>query len=349
MSPPPAFAPSTTFLPPALRHRAISPLKPPAPSFTTTAVLDTPASNTYLQRHAEVILRDFLTRRAVNTVMYYMEELRDSPSRDFLNNFDDFASKVKNNKFADGDAYLQKMTAAPTQHCSIRVGHARISRVYDFTIEPSRIAKRIRDSRIQLASEWARDLHCIAAENLEIQRLGFEKMFCKSEAELDSKRNLIFDSDPLASDQTPLRYKNYMALKTLTTQHAVARLLPYARDKGSNHEYMYLLQFVNSWGVMKNGDDFIMALMDRPLERRTNPDYIIHPRSVAAQILELRAVIAEEWIAVMEYFPEEQRLMTMDLLERSMRISDAPGEDVKKPGKRGEEGMHADKEGDECA
>lgn len=100
---------------------------------------------------------------------------------------------------------------------------------------------------------------------------------------------------------------------------------------------------------MKNGDAFVTALMDRPLESRTNPDYIIHPRSIAAQILELRAIIAEEWIAVMEYFPEEQRLMTMDLLERSMRISDPPGEDVKKPGKKGEEGMSVDKEGDERA
>lgn len=189
-------------------------------------------------------------------------------------------------------------------------------------------------SRMQLAAEWARDLRCIDAENLELQRLAFEKMLCATEAELNSKRNLIFDSDPFSNDHTPLRYKNYIALKTLTTQHAVARLLPYTRDRGSNHEYMYLLQFVSSYGAIKDGDEFLRALMDRPLESRTNPVYTIHPRSIALQILELRSAIAAEWIAVMEYIPEEQRLMNRAILERSINVSEAPGEDFPKRGNK---------------
>lgn len=252
--------------------------------------------------------------------MYYMQEMHDSPSRDFLLKFDDFSAKVKAHKFNDGDAYIDRMLRAPNRKLIVHLGHPRFARKFHFTIEPNRIAKRIMQSRIQLAAEWARDLRCIDIENLELQRMAFERMVCSSDAELNSKRNLVFDSDPFAIDQTPLRYKNYMALKTLTTQHAVARLLPYTRDRGSNHEYMYLLQFVSSYGAIKDGDQFLRALMDRPLESRTNPVHTIHPRAIALQLLELRSVIAAEWIAVMEYIPEEQRLMNRALLERSMDV-----------------------------
>ena len=297
----------------------------------TTAVLDTPASNTYLQRHAEATLRDFLTRRAVNTVQYYMHELGDGPGRTWLRNFDAFDEKVQEDKFTDGDAYLDRMSRAQNEKGVLRIGNSRLSRKYNFTIEPHRIAKRITDVRLQLAEEWAKDLGCIKHENLEIQRLGFEKMLCSSEKELNSKRNLVFDSDPFTTDHTPLRYKNYKALKTLITGHAVARLLPYTRDCGSNHEYMYLLQFMNSYGAIKDGDELVRMLMERPIEYRTNPEFVIQPKGIALQIMELRQAIAEEWISVMEFIPGEQNLRTRSILENSMKISDAIGEDVRKP------------------
>lgn len=311
-------------------------------------VLDTPASNTYLQRHAEVVLRDFLTRRSVHTVMYYMMEMHDGPSREFLKRFDSFDEKVKADKFTDGDSYLERMMSTPNQTATVRVGPARFGRTYEFTIQPNRIAKRILQSRIQIAGEWARDLRCIDAENLEIQRLGFEKVLCSNENDLDCKKNLILDTDPFSSDNTPLRWKNYQALKTLTTQHAVARLLPYARDRGSNHEYMYLLQFVNSHGPIGDSEKFLNELMERPLESRTNPVYTIHPRSIALQILELRSAIAHEWIQVMEYIPEEHRMMTMDMLERSMKMStpEAPGEDIASRNNQMDKGTTTDKEAD---
>lgn len=265
--------------------------------------------------------------------MYYMHELGDGPGRSWLKQFDAFDYKVKNDMFADADAYLDRMSRAQNEKGTIRVGHARLSRSYTFTIEPNRIAKRIFDVRIQLSEEWASDLRCIEHENLEIQRLGFEKILCENQKELDSKRNLIFDSDPFTTDQTPLRYKNYMALKTLITRHAVARLLPYTRDSGSNHEYMYMLRFVSSYGPIKDGDEFVRFLMERPIEHRTNPQHVIQPRAIALQVLELRQAIAKEWISVMEYIPEEQKFRTRNILENSMKLSDAPGEDVRKPRK----------------
>ena len=295
---------------------SVSPLRPRR---TTVAVLDTPAGNTYLKRHAELIIRDFLTRRSVNTVMFYMDELGDGPSRDFLKRFDAFDTKVKNDEFEDGDGYLDRMMHAQNQNVEMTISHmgGRLKRTYKFKIEPRRIADRIFDVRKQIASEWATDLRCIEMENVEIQRTEFEKVLTKDQQVLDSKKNIVFDMDPF-SDNTPLRYKNYMALKTLLTQHSVARLLWYMRDEGSNHEYMYLLQFTNTYGAISNGDDFIRQLMQRQVEFRTHPSFTIQPRSIALQILEVRQAIADEWIALMQRVPEEQMELARSILERSM-------------------------------
>lgn len=297
------------------------------------AVLDTPASNTYLQRHAELCLRDFLTRRAVNTVLYYMHELHDGPSHNWLSNFDNFSEQVKAHKFKNGDQFLDKMRQAPMEKGYLKIGHpsGRFSRKFPFTIEPRRIASRIVDVRVELAAEWAKDLLCIEAENLELQRIAFERLVAKSQAELDSKRNLIFDSDPFANDQTPLRFKNYSALKTLLTQHAITRLLPYLRDMGSNHEYMYLHQFLGSYGPIGDDIDFFHDLMGRLPESRTNPSYVVMPRSIAAQILDLRAVIAKEWIAVMDFVPVETKLLRCGMLEKSIEASHNLPEDGRSP------------------
>lgn len=337
MSPSPAFTTPISIRAPFQQSLHPKPLQRPLQFRVPKAILDTPASNTYLQRHAEVVLRDFLTRRAVHTVMYYMEELHDGPSKTWLTRFDGFGNKVKLNQFSDGDAYINRMLSARKEKGTMKVGHpaGRFSRIYTFFIEPNRIAKRIIKTREQLAAEWGKDLRCIEAENLEIQRIGFEKLLCKDEAELDSKRNLIFDTDPFSTDNTPLRFRNYQALKTLTTLHAAARLIPYLRDTGPNHEYMYLLQFVASYGPIKDGDAFIRELMDRPIEARTNPEHEIHPRSIALQIMELRVAIAQEWTAVMDFVPQEQKMNARRSLENSINLSPAPdhhreGEEKKK-------------------
>lgn len=304
------------------------------------AVLDTPASNTYLQRHAEVVLRDFLTRRAVDTVMYYMHELGDRPSHQWLSGFHSYAKHVKQRTFKNGEHFINSMFSSPPEEGSVKIGHpsGRFSRTVHFTIEPAHIAQRIVDVRVQLSKEWSKDLRCVDAENLELQRLAFERMMVTSEKELNSKKNLIFDSDPFANDQTPLRFKNYVGLKTLITQHAVARLLPYMRDRGSNHEYMYLLQFVNSHGVIEDGDQFLRSLMAKPAESRTNPEFTVIPKSIASQVMELRSAIAAEWITVMDFVPVEQELNTRGKLERSVQASlDLP--DDTENGEMSAEGM----------
>lgn len=333
---PSAFVFSSTFVPSATNpfQSNRSPIRPFQKRTLTAAVLDTPAANSYLQQHAEVVLRDFLTRRAVHTVMYYMDEMRDTPTKKWLSSFDNFSKKVRNDQFKDGDGFLHKMMRKQNEKGVYKIQHpsrSYLSRTYHFIIEPNRIAKRIYEVRDHLANEWANDLKCIGEENNEIQRMSFEKMLTSDEKVLASKRNLIFDADPMNSDCTPLRHKNYVALKTLTIQHAVARLLPFIRDQGPNHDYMYLLAFFNSYGPIKDGDTFIRELMARPVETRTHPNHLIQPHNLAVQILETRLAIAKEWIGVMEFIPEERQLLNRSILERSMELSDNIGEDIPKP------------------
>lgn len=308
------------------------PAKPVLQRVLVRAVLDTPARNTHLQQHAEVVLRDYLTRSAVNTVMYYMHELGDGPSHQWLSRFEDFSEQVKAHKFKDGEKFLDRMKCSHPETCILRVGHpsGRFSRKLQFTIEPARIAHRIFDVRVQLSQEWARDLNLIEMENLEIQRLSFEKLLVKSERELDSKKNLIFDTNPFANDETPLRWKNYVGLKTLITQHAVTRLLPYMRDHGSNHEYMYLHQFVRNYGAIVDGDDFVRDLISKPSEPRTNPTFTVVPRAIALQVLELRKVVADEWISVMEFVPVERDLIVRSSLNKSLESSADLSEDARR-------------------
>lgn len=321
-----------------------SPIRPIQIFSPTVAILDTPAANSYLQQHAEVVLRDFLTRTAVHTVMYYMDEMRDTPSKKWLSSFDNFSQKVRDDQFKDADRFLYKMMTTQNKKGVFKIQHPRayLSRTYHFVIEPNRIAKRIYQVRDHLANEWANDLKCIKEENTEIQRMAFERRLTTDEKVLASKQNLIFDSDPMNSDSTPLRHKNYNALKTLTIQHAVARLLPFIRDYGPNHEYMYLLSFTNSYGPIKDGDHFIRQLMAKPVETRTHPNHLIQPHNLAVQILETRLAIAKEWIGVMQFIPEERQLLNRSILEKSMQISNDIGEDIPKPKSEREEKASSD-------
>lgn len=261
-----------------------------------------------------------------------MQELRDAPSHNFLRTFDSFEDKVISSDFNEGDAYLDRLQAAPIRTGTFRVGHprSRLSRKCSFTINPPRIALSVLSARKQLAAEWAVDLRCIEEENLEIQRRAMERTTTSDKRELQAKENLIFEIDPFASDNSPLRYRNYVSLKTIITQLAITRLLSYLRDHGSNHDYMWLLQYQRSRKQNLQGDDLVRDIMSRSVEMRTNPEHTIQPRNIALKVLELRGIIAKDWIAVMSCVPEEQMLRAKGRLEKTMEMSASLGEDVRK-------------------
>lgn len=287
---------------------------------TTRAVLDTPASNPYLISVCASTARDFLTRRAVHNVLYYYSELRDSATKRWLLNFENFAQLEQQDMFHDGNAYLTRMLQARPVHGTIEQRHPRayFSRKYPFTIHPARVARSVLASRAQLAAEWAVDLRCVEAGNVEIQRMSFERLIEKDEKVLLSRRNIVFDAEAYG-DQSPMRGKNFSKLLVLLTQHAIMRLIAFLRDT-SNHEYMWLTNFVARYGPLHDGDHFITELLSQPPEQRTNPAKIIDPRALAVEVMDLRSTIASEWMSLMHRIPDEQLALTRALLERSADI-----------------------------
>ncbi len=71
----------------------------------------------------------------------------------------------------------------------------------------------------------------------------------------------------------------------------------------------------------------MQELMSQPRLERTNPEFVIDPRGLAMHILDLRNVIAKEWISVMEGVPEEQLAMKRSMLQRAADLPFTPGAD----------------------
>lgn len=294
------------------------------PRRAVVAVLDEPAVNPHLKRESATTVRDYLTRRAVHSVAYYFQEFGDSATRQWILRFDNFAAREASETFLDGDAFLSRMlAAAPVTGTVVQRGSYR--REFPFTITPSRVARSVLAARAQLAGEWASDLSVVAADNFELQRSACERSLGACVA---AQRRPVIEFDVDDGDQSPLRFRNFQNLMVLVTQHAVARLQPFLRDT-SNHEYMYLSQFVQQYGPLKDGDDFVEKLMAQPMQDRTNPTFVLDPRAIAMHIMDLRNVIAKEWVEVMEQVPEEQLRFTRGLLERSAELPSWHGVDPK--------------------
>jgi hypothetical protein len=287
-------------------------------------------SSNYLQVTSAVVLRSFLTRQAVRTIAFYLAEFRDVPSKDWLLRFDGFEEREKQQSFIDGDgSFLRKMFRAQPQEGTMVVGHprGRFKREYKFVIEPPKVANRVLAARTQLAEEWANDLGCIRLENNEISRMAFERMFESDEKKLSSLRGRVFDFDNFSGDQTPLRFKNYMKLKLLVTQQAIARLQLYLRDT-SNYDYMFLRSFIQgSHQPLVDDEKLLVELARQPPITRINPDFVIDPASLARRLMEIRSQIAQEWIAVLHGVPEEHVNWSRVRLEESLSLNPTQGED----------------------
>lgn len=298
-------------------------------ALTPFASFDVPKGNSYLQVTAATALRTFLTGRAVRTIAYYYSELRDIACLRWLLTFDNFEDKVAKGIFDDEKGlFLNKMLHAEPYYGTYVVGHPRgnFKREYKFKIDPMNIASRVLAARSQLAEEWTRDLRCIALENKEIIRMGMERMVSNDERHLNSLRGRVFDYDNVESDQTPLRFKNYGKLKLLVTQQAIARYELFLRDT-SNHDYLFFRTYVQSSLPLKDDEAFILGLMNSPPVFRVNPMHEIVPSRLAQGVMDMRAAVADECIAVMKAVPDEHAHWSRQRLEASMSMNATLGED----------------------
>lgn len=292
----------------------------------TRAVLGVPPgpvgnNESYSQMVTGAALRSLLTKRAVATVAYYLMEMNDSATRNWLLQFEDFAKRCDENRWEDDGTFLHNMLRAKPVKCTMNVGHprGRFKREFTFEINPMQMAQRILAVRTQLASEWALDLQCVDLENKEITRMSLEKMVHSDEISLTAARKNVFDFDNLESNQTPLRFKNYGKLKLYVTQHAISRFELLLRDT-SNHDYMFFRTFRRHMEPLTNGEDFIIALRSQAPTSKVNPVHEIKPMELAQTLMKLRAEVAQECIAVMKGIEGEQKMDERRRLEASLSL-----------------------------
>lgn len=299
----------------------------------TRAVLGVPldpvgSNESYSQMVTGAALRSLLTKRAVATVAFYLTEMNDSATRNWLLQFEDFSKRCDENRWEDDGTFLHNMLRAKPVKCTMNVGHprGRFKREFTFVINPMQIAQRILAVRTQLASEWAHDLQCVELENKEITRMSLEKLVHTDDVSLTAVKKNIFDYDNLESNQTPLRFKNYGKLKLYVTQHAISRFELLLRDT-SNHDYMFFRTFRRHMEPLTNGEEFIIALSSQPPTTKINPVHEINPKALAQTLMNLRAEVARECIAVMNGIEGEQKLEERRRLEASLSLMTL-GEDV---------------------
>lgn len=259
--------------------------------------------------------------------------MQDAPTHNWLVGFENFQDRVSRNEFTDNGEFVYNMLHTQKVTATVTIGHprGRFKREFKFNIDPFKVGSRVLSSRLQLSKEWSHDLKCVALENKEIERMGLERMFEADAKKLESLRGRVFDYDNFSNEQSPLRFKNYQKLRLFVTQQAIARLEVHLRDT-SNHDYMFFRSFVKQMQPLTDDESFILGLMALAPENRVNPPHQICPKSLARGLMDMRVLVAEECIAVMNGISAEQEAWERQRLEASMNISNTPGDDFKSEG-----------------
>lgn len=266
-----------------------------------------------VEKAAKKAFRDFLTRRAVRTVLYYLREFHDGSTEKWLKKFEDFDREERH--FSDWEGYIMRMFEAKRVEGVEVQAHPKgnFRREFKFTIEPARVARRVLATRLHIASEWKEDLRLLDRENLEINRFHFE-LSVNPDVNLDPLKERILDVD-LDDDSSPLRSQSYARIRTLATHYATHRLLQRMKAK-SNHHYMWLSEYLIGHSIGPDSEQFLYNLLcENPLYR-TNPKTYISPPKVAMMIMNCRIAVAEEWITDLDSVEEDQLALQRTVLQR---------------------------------
>mmetsp|Transcript_522 Transcript_522/g.950 ORF Transcript_522/g.950 Transcript_522/m.950 type:complete len:325 (+) Transcript_522:328-1302(+) len=259
-------------------------------------------------------LKDFITRRAVKTVLYYLREFHDGATEKWLNRFENFTEKEK--EFFDWQGYIERMFEAESVEGVEVFAHPKgyYRREFKFTIEPSGVARKILASREHLAEEWKQDLNLMDMENLEITRMHYE-LLMNPGADLEPLKERILDVDPMDDESSPLRVPNYRSIRTLATHYAAHRILQRMKEK-SNHHFMWLNEHLQTHPIGPDSEAFLYNLLREEAVVRTNPDTYISPKKVAQMIMNCRTTVAKEWIDDLDHVKNDNLAIQRRVLQR---------------------------------
>eukprot|EP00183_Erythrolobus_madagascarensis_P005618 CAMPEP_0185845130 /NCGR_PEP_ID=MMETSP1354-20130828/1184_1 /TAXON_ID=708628 /ORGANISM="Erythrolobus madagascarensis, Strain CCMP3276" /LENGTH=403 /DNA_ID=CAMNT_0028545025 /DNA_START=104 /DNA_END=1315 /DNA_ORIENTATION=- len=271
---------------------------------------------------AENALYDFLTKRSVKTLMVYLDEFHDGPSKDWLEKFADF--KQREATFAESDKYLLRMMRTTTQKGTLTVSHPKgyFKRSFPFTIEPRRLAERILAIREQLAAEWQRDLQLIEEENQQLHRIHLELSLNGADTDLNKVRKRIFEHDPFADNDSALCSSNYRQLKAMLTEFASYAFLDKLKHVDS-HSYKWLDSYLSTHEV-GNDEAFLRELWTMPTvspsssSEETDVEGEVRPFDLAGKILSERLKLSKDWSSLLTNAPSANRVLLLECLKESV-------------------------------
>jgi len=292
------------------------------------------------------LIKDFVTQRALQTMLSNLDFAHQTDHRDFLSRF------LEHEGVQDFHSYgglkcgwMEYLTTlrktAPfdivRRKPMRKVGSANNPYIkqqffeYSINIDPSRLAEDMCEVRLQIADEWQADLQLIAAENAELFRHHNEMMVNGSDTQLHFKHPLMVQGD----QDSPLRKSNYDLLEKYATHVATQRVLhDMSRSKPERHSHSWLREYVVLHGEGFEGDhgfnvgrSFLAGLLGAPPsvvpgKKGSKRITMIDPLDIAARIMAERQCVADRWVEALGEVEEDhleiKRKVLQDCFEANM-------------------------------
>lgn len=225
------------------------------------------------------LIENFLTTRAVLTEIFYRSEFGDTDSVEYLSRFKNFGQAFHSSVFLNSKEYL-----------------AELYHSCKGSTERSKLTKNIIAHRSAIAQELQLVLSKVDQLNIEILRECIENLHNPRDISLESKRQVVIESDS-GSEYSPLFVPNKQDLIKLLTREAT-QLLIHKLKAGQQETYESFFQYANKHKT-KTDTEFIkeIYLGKEKVQFERLP--------IVEQILHIRLLIAGQWFFYLKETPEK--------------------------------------------
>ena len=302
------------------------------------------------------VLNNFLTQRAVQTLIFFQKESRDRVTAGWIERFLDHDGLERFHGIrgmkTEWTEYLIEMYDTDMEEIVVSLkkrGNGQggwsknnpylQARWFNYTVDivPRDLAERLLELRKALSEEWMTDLHDIEAV---LQKNHFRALHAtkvNGSAFEEAQRRLQYaplegrDFDD--TDSTPFRRGNFDLLSRLSAQQAVILVMNKLRRTATpqaNFHLHFLEPFYDMWADRFDGDGpygigeaFLRDLADDipkrlRMTRSQDAPIIYDPSYVAERIMYEQRQIIQAWHMVLERVPEDNAHTRRLALERRL-------------------------------
>lgn len=286
------------------------------------------------------LIKRFVLQRSLQTLMFYLQTCRDTPTADWLERFLELPG-IGQYHGLDGLAhpwrsYVHRLLEEPPTSITVesvarnRAGSKnnpymkpKVLRM-EFDIVPQRLAMRLLDCAADVAAEASSDLRRMSQENAEIRR-AYDAIAAEGE---DTRRKALYPTfahEAEGTDKSAFRGGTYDLLKRLATREGVRRAMrALERDERSAPSRAWLERFFRAHGSGFEGDgkyhvadEFLLEMLVQ-VPTVSLDGGMVDPCAVATAVLAEREAAAERWAVLLETVPEDHRELRSAFLERGL-------------------------------